>query len=125
MELNHKHRYPWPVIETAILFYVKEKLTYREVSENMKKIGVNISYKTIGEWIKKFRNHVNYKNRMEGILYFIEESFVKCNGENLVMYQALNDKKQIYGIFLREKRNIMVAKKHFLKTIDLIKMEMK
>jgi len=113
MSISHKHRYPWPVIENAVTMYVSDKLTYRNVSDYMKKIGVKVSHKTIGEWVYKFAGIVKIKRLKSIDNYSVEESSVRCNGQDMFMYQALDDKKSTVGLFFREKRGLAMAKKHF------------
>lgn len=116
-ELSHKHRYPWPVIENAVIMYVSDKLTYRNISDHMKNIGVKVSHKTIGEWVYKFAGIVKIKRLNSIDSYSVEESHVRCNGQKMFMYQALDDKKSTVGLFFREKRGMAMAKKYFSKTI--------
>ncbi len=118
MTLYKQYRYPWAVIENAVILYVSDKLTYRNISDHMKKIGVKVSHKTIGEWVYKFAGIVKIKRLKSIDSYSVEESSVRCNGQDMFMYQALDDKKSTVGLFFREKKGLAMAKKHFSKIID-------
>jgi len=114
LKLSKKQRFPWAVIETAVFFTLKDDLSYRSVSEKMENIGVKVSHKTVYEWVHKFADYVTLSRRCL-TQYQIEESYVRCNGESLFMYRAVNKKMLTLGIFLRSKRNRGVAEKHFAK----------
>jgi transposase-like protein len=115
---DKQHRYPWPVIETAVQFHIVYKFTYRAISEKMLEHGVEVSYKTVFEWVRKFSDTVNSKLRKRSSLYSIEESYVKCNGEWLFMYRAVDSKDATLGVLLRPKKNVISAKNFFKKALS-------
>ncbi|MES2615599.1 MAG: DDE-type integrase/transposase/recombinase [Bdellovibrionota bacterium] len=117
-KLDKQHRYPWPVIETAVHLHLFHKLTYRSISEKMLGFGVEVSHKTIFEWVQKFSSDINVKTRKSSQVYSIEESYVKCNGEWRYMYRAHDSKKFTIGVFLRAKRSLLSAKSFFKKNLE-------
>jgi transposase-like protein len=117
-KLDKQHRYPWEVIETAVQLHVAENLTYRAIADKMQGFGVDVSHKTIFEWVQKFADNVNTRARKRVARYSVEESYVKCNGEWMYMYQAVDGKKAAVGVFLRPRRSLALAKKFFKKTLE-------
>jgi transposase-like protein len=117
-KLDKQHRYPWPVIETAVQLHLGQGLTYRSVSEKMEKLGVIVSHKTVYEWVQKFSENVTCKNRRKGFSYSIEEANVTCKGESFILYKALDSKKATVCIYLSKSKNISAAKKAFKQTIE-------
>ncbi len=116
--LDKQHRYPWPVIETAVQLHLAHDLPYRAVSEKMSELGVEVSHKTVFEWVQKFSDNVAAKGRRRGGSYSIEETFVKCNGELMYMYRAHDQKNVTLGVFLRARKNSVSAKSFFKKMLD-------
>ena len=115
INLDKQHRYPWPVIETAVQYHLSQGLAYRLISEKMEKLGVIVSHKTIYEWVQKFSDQVKAKKTGKNLTsYSVEESYVKCNGEWMYMYCAFS-KNDLMGIFLREKKNKVAANNFFKK----------
>lgn len=117
-KIDKQHRYPWPVIETAVQLHVVQGLTYRSVSEKMENLGVIVSHKTVFEWVQKFANSVNTKNRRRATSYSIEECEVKCNGEEMFMYRAYDSKKSTLGVILRHSKGLAAAKSFFKKNLE-------
>jgi transposase-like protein len=113
--LNKQHRYPWPVIETAVKLALGDQLAYRAVSEKMAEMGVSVSHKTVFEWAQKFQDVVDLKTRRRGVNYSLEESYVKCNNNWMYMYRAVASKDATLGVFLRERKSMISAKKYFEK----------
>lgn len=117
MKLTNRHRHPWALIEKAVLLSKKEKLTYRDISDKISNLGIYVSHKTIFEWVQKFSTNVKIKKFKREEYYNIDVSEVRCNGKNMFMYQAFDSKKNTVGVFFRPKKNINIAKKHFLNII--------
>ena len=119
VKLDKQHRYPWPVIETAVHLHLSQGLTYRSVSEKMENLGVIVSHKTVFEWVQKFADEVKIKKISKApATYSVEESYVKCNGEWMYMYCA-HSKSAIVGVFLRAKRNMVAANNFFKKSFSV------
>lgn len=116
--LDKQHRYPWEVIELAVIWYQRENLTYRAVSDKLIQHGVEVSHKTVFEWVQKFGAVVSRKprrshQRLETGLN-VEESYVKVNGEWKYMYRSTDSKGNILNAVLKDRRNLASARS-FLK----------
>jgi len=49
-----RHRFPPPIIQHAIWFYLRFTLSYRDVEELLAERGLDISYETVRRWVLKF-----------------------------------------------------------------------
>lgn len=114
--LDKQHRYPWPIIELAVLWYQRDNMTFRAVSEKLLAHGVEVSHKTVFEWVQKFGALVakKAKKRASRGAYTVEESYVKVNGEWKYMYLAQDKQGNVMNAVFRERRNLASAKS-FLK----------
>jgi transposase-like protein len=117
--IDKQHRYPWPVIETAVQFYFQNNMTFRSVSEKMLAHGVEVSHKTIYEWVQKFGDKIEKKNRKRIPNYEVEESYIKCNGSWKYMYRACDRHDATLSICLRDKKNLSSAKSFFKKSLEI------
>lgn len=115
--LDKQHRYPWPVIETAVQFYTQQHMTYRAISEKLADHGIEVSHKTIYEWVQKFSDKVSTKSRRRGSNYNVEESYIKCNGNWMYMYRAADKQRATLSVYLRDKKNLTSAKSFFKKNV--------
>jgi transposase-like protein len=115
--IDKQHRYPWSVIELAVLWYQRDNLTFRAVSDKLLSHGVQVSHKTVYEWSQKFGELVSKraKKRPGRSSYSIEESYVKVNGEWKYMYSAVDKQGNVLNAVLRERRNLASAKSFLAK----------
>ena len=120
--LDKQHRYPWEVIELAVIWYQRENLTYRAVSDKLIQHGVEVSHKTVFEWVQKFGAVVSRKprrsnQRLETGLN-VEESYVKVNGEWKYMYRSTDSKGNIINAVLKDRRNLASARSFLKRATD-------
>lgn len=117
-KVDKQHRYPWEVIKLAVIWYKRDHMTYRAVSDKLLLHGVEVSHKTIFEWVQKFGKLVSTKSKRENRTIRtstnIEESYVKVNGEWKYMYRSTDGKGNLLNAVLRDRRNLASAKS-FLK----------
>lgn len=120
--IDKQHRYPWEVIELAVVWYQRDHLTYRAVSDKLMQHGVEVSHKTVFEWVQKFGQVVSRKPRTTrksaGKSANIEESYVKVNGEWKYMYRSLDGRGNILNAVLRDRRNLASAKSFLNRASD-------
>lgn len=120
--LDKQHRYPWEVIELAVVWYQRDHLTYRAVSDRLLQHGVEVSHKTVFEWVQKFGDVVSQKPRKQtrGLKtgFHVEESYVKVNGEWKYMYRSTDNKGNILNAVLRDRRNLASARSFLKRSTD-------
>ncbi|MEN9825433.1 MAG: hypothetical protein RI953_1178 [Pseudomonadota bacterium] len=120
--IDKQHRYPWEVIELAVIWYQRDHLTYRAVSDKLMQHGVEVSHKTVFEWVQKFGDVVssrpkrNQKTRNSPLN--IDESYVKVNGEWKYMYRSTDGRGNILNAVLRNRRNLASAKSFLKRASD-------
>lgn len=110
--LDKQHRYPWPVIETAVVWYQRDNMTYRAVSDTLLTHGVEVSHKTVFEWVQKFGETVAKKSKKRSgrAAWNVEESYVKVNGVWKYMYRAIDKQENTLNVVFRDRRNLASAK---------------
>lgn len=118
MKINKGYRFPWEIIEKAVLLHKKENLTLRAISEKINYLGVHVSHKTIFEWLNKFSDSIKIKKIKKEKNYSIDVSEVRCNGKNMFMYKALNSKNKPIELFFFNHKNMKLAKKCLVQMIE-------
>lgn len=120
--IDKQHRYPWEVIELAVIWYQRDHLTYRAVSDKLMQHGVEVSHKTVFEWVQKFGTVISARPRRAPktlrASMNVEESYVKVNGEWKYMYRSTDGKGNILNAVLRDRRNLASAKSFLKKASD-------
>ncbi|NBO38929.1 IS6 family transposase [bacterium] len=120
--LDKQHRYPWEVIELAVLWYQRDHLTYRAVSDKLMQHGVEVSHKTVFEWVQKFGEVISRKPRKSARALKagmnVEETYVKVNGEWKYMYRSTDSKGNILNAVLRDRRNLASARSFLKRASD-------
>jgi transposase-like protein len=118
--LDKQHRYPWTVIELAVVWYQRENMTYRSVAERLLQHGVEVSHKTVFEWVQKFGEVVakKAKKRAARSAYSVEEAYVKVNGDWKYMYGAVDKSGNILDAVFRERRNLASAKAFLKRSLE-------
>lgn len=120
--IDKQHRYPWEVIELAVIWYQRDHMTYRAVSDKLMLHGVEVSHKTVFEWVQKFGDVVSRKPKRNvksiRTSLNIEESYVKVNGEWKYMYRSTDGKGNILNAVLRSRRNLASAKSFLKRAAD-------
>ena len=117
--LDKQHRYPWPIIELAVLWYSRDGMTFRAVSDKLAGHGVAVSHKTVYEWVQKFGDAVakKTKKRTSRGAFTVDESYVKVNGDWKYMYRAVDKQGHVLNAVFRDRRNLSSAKS-FLSKAD-------
>lgn len=112
--LDKQHRYPWELIELAVMWYQRDQMTYRAVSDKLQQHGVEVSHKTVFEWVQKFGKVISSKPKRAGknlrARMTVEESYVKVNGEWKYMYRSTDSRGNILNAVLRDRRSLASAK---------------
>ncbi|NBW81419.1 IS6 family transposase [bacterium] len=120
--IDKQHRYPWEVIELAVIWYQRDNLTYRAVSDKLMQHGVEVSHKTVFEWVQKFGDVVSSKpkrtQKPRTSALNIEESYVKVNGEWKYMYRTTDGRGNIVNAVVRSRRNLASAKSFLKRASD-------
>jgi putative transposase len=120
-KLEKHHRYPWPVIEAAVMWYQRYPLTYRAISERLVGHGVEVSHKTVYEWVQKFGTTVqkNWKKKANNLAkWSVNEEYMKVNGEWRHLYRAVDGTGNTLSVVTRGRRDLTAAKAFLKKTID-------
>jgi transposase-like protein len=115
-ELFKGRHFDREIIILCVRWYLRFKLSYRDLVEMMAERGVDLAHTTIMRWIQRFVpefekrwNRFAYK---AGRSWRVDQTYVKIKGRWTYLYRADSDGKTI-DFLLRANRDVAAAKAFF------------
>ncbi len=88
------HCYPRSIILQAVYFKLRFTLSYRDVEEIMKMLGVHVDHAIIQRWVFKFAPlmEMQMKERKVevGSSWRMDETYIKIKGQWCYLYRAVD-----------------------------------
>ena len=112
-----RYRFPPDIIQYAVWLYFRFNLSHRDVEDFLAQRGIEVSRESIRFWCNKFgpmfarrlrRAHQGY-----GDTFFLDEVFVKIQGERLYLWRAVDQDGEVVDVFLQTRRDGEAAKRFF------------
>ena len=108
MKLSGRH-FPKDVILTAVRWYLRYNLSYRDVEELIAERGIVVDYSTINRWLVKYapllaEQTKNHKRKV-GISWRLDETYIKVRGQWKYLYRAVGKDGNTIGFLLTAKRD--------------------
>ena len=101
--------FPTPVILTCIRWYLRYKLSCRDLEEMLAERGVSVDHATINRWVQKFSpllawNARNHK-RPVGNSWRMDKTYLKVRGNGMYLYSAVDKAGYTVDFLLTAKRD--------------------
>jgi putative transposase len=96
-------------------------MSHRDIEDLLAERDIEVSYESIRLWCNKFgphytrrlkRNHQGY-----GDTFYIDEVFVKINGQRKYLWRAVDQDGEVVDVFLQSRRDATAAKRFFKRLI--------
>ncbi len=129
MNTYKRHRFPPDIISYAVWLYYRFNLSHRDIEDLLAERGITVSREAIRLWYPKhslrpwgrlcikfgalYARRLKRKHRGYGDTFFIDEVFVKINGNQHYLWRAVDQDGEVVDVFLQAKRDGAAAKRFF------------
>ena len=121
MEFKGSH-FPKDVILLCICYYLRYKLSLRDLEEIMRDRGIQVDHSTIGRWVAKYSPEIirkaMYKKKAVGKRWRMDETYIKIRGNDAYLFRAVDKAGNTVDFYVSEKRDTEAALAFFNKAID-------
>jgi len=116
-ELFKSRHFDHEIIFVCVRWYLRYKLSFRDLVEMMAERGVSLAHTTIMRWVERyvpeFEKRWNRFARPVGRSWRVDETCVKIKGRWTYLYLAVDKEGKTVDCLLRAKRDVAAAKAFF------------
>jgi putative transposase len=117
----HGFRFPAAVISCAVRWYHRFNLSLREVEELLLERGVCVSYESIRNWCDRFGAQFACRAKVSrgkpGSTWHLDEVFLKLQGEQYILWRAIDEHGIELDVLLQKRRDKAAAKRFFKRVL--------
>jgi len=104
-----RHRFPPPIIQHAILLYLRFTLSYRDVEELLAERSLDISYETVPRRVLKFGPLIARKLRRgrprPSDRWHLDEMVVRIAGKRTCLWRGVDHEGEVLDMLVQRRRD--------------------
>jgi transposase-like protein len=120
-ELFAGRHFDWEIIMLCVRWYLRYKLSLRDLVEMMAERGLRLAHTTIMRWVQRyvpeFEKRWNRYARKAGRSWRVDETYLKVRGRWVYLYRAVDGEGHTVDFRLSPNRDAAAAKAFFRKAI--------
>jgi transposase-like protein len=109
------------IIVLCVRWYLRYKLSYRDLVEMMAERGVSVAHTTILRWVRRYAPEFDKRwsrfSVQAGTSWRVDQTYVKIRGQWAYLYRAVDSSGRTVDFRLSPRRNVASAKAFFRKAI--------
>ena len=115
------YRFPDDVIDLAVRWYLRFRLSYTEVAEWLAERGVTVDPSTIYDWVQAFTPRFVDAARQHrspvGTRWRVDETLLKIGGRWRYLFRCIDERGQIVDVHLSDHRDAAATRTFFARAI--------
>ena len=119
--LFSRRRFADDVIIWCVRWYLRFKLSYRDMAEIAFELGILVAPCTILRWVVRYANEFEKRwlifERPVGRSWRADETYIKLRGKWMFLYRAVDERGKTIESYLSRTRDITAAKAFFRKAL--------
>ncbi len=116
------HRFPRGIILTAVRWYCRYGLSYRDVRDLLAERGVSVDASTVYRWVQKFGPEIakrSFKHRIwRGLNWHLDETYVRGGGKWCYLWRVLDQFGRLIEFRLTARRDANAARAFLRQTLE-------
>src|SRR5215510_11495770 len=121
LDLFKGRHFGWKIIVLCVRWYLRYKLSSRDLAEMMAERGITLAHTTILRWVQryvpKFEKRWSQYSRPVGKSWRCDETYIKVKGRWTYLYRAVDKLGRTVDFLLSERRDVAAAKRFFHKAM--------
>ena len=109
------------IIITCVRWYLRFKLSYRDLAELARELGVSVAPSTILRWViryvPEFEKCWQAYERPVGDSWRVDETYLKVGGQWVYLYRSVDKQGKTVESYLSRTRDVTAAKAFFRKAL--------
>jgi len=107
------------IIVLCVRWYLRYKLSYRDLVEMMAERGLPIAHTATLRWVRRYASEFDRRwsrlSTQAGTSWRVDETYVRIRGRWAYLYRAVDASGKTVNFWLSPRRNVALAKAFFRK----------